>query len=309
MRRVDEVPTQTVPPSAQAPPPTLSIVILSYNRWEALDKTLGALAEDPGVRGGEVIVVDNGSVDGTPDKLKAKYPGARLIGLKRNVGVAGFNEGVRAATGDAVLILDDDAHLAAGVLEKALALLGSRPDVAAVSLHPLHPGTRSSEWAFAERDQPGLRERWPIMGCGNLVRKTAWDRVGGYEESFFLYRNDVDLAMKLLAAGDKVYFDPQWVVWHDSPAERKSPRWFEQATRNWVWLCRRHGRGMDRVLAMLAGWAWAHRLAGWSIAEHVSVLRGVTLGLLSRVPRLPAASRLPGAMRSYLQARGLRKHA
>src|SRR5690606_34605702 len=87
------------------------------------------------------------------------------------------------------------------------------------------------------------RDDWPVMGCGNLVRRSAWQAVGGYEESFFLYRNDVDLALKLLAAGGKgggVWFDPTWVVWHDSPAaapnRRKSLRWFELATRNWIWL-------------------------------------------------------------------------
>lgn len=286
--------------SSASPTPTLSIVILSYNRWDALQRTLNALAEDPATRGSEVIVVDNASVDGTPDKLRTNYPGAKVVVLRRNIGVAGFNEGVRASTGDAVLILDDDAHPGAGVLDQALALLARRPDIAAVSLHPRTLSTRESEWTFAGR----ASERWPIMGCGNLIRRTAWDRAGGYEESFFLYRNDVDLAMKLLSAGYKVQFNPEWVVWHESDGT-KSLRWFEGATRNWIWLCRRHGLGADRVKAMAAGWLWAHRLAGWSPGAHGGVMRGAFAGLLQRAAPLPPSCRKGRGMREYLAARNL----
>src|SRR5207253_932781 len=101
----------------------------------------------------------------------------------------------------AVLILDDDAHREPAALEAALALLGQRPSIGAVALHPRHPASGASEWPFAERARTEAEERWPVMGCGNLVRTDAWRAVGGYEEGFFLYRNDVDLALKLLAAG------------------------------------------------------------------------------------------------------------
>lgn len=285
--------------------PTLSIVLLSYNRWAMLERTLTRLGEDSAVAGAEVIVVDNGSMDGTPERVRSTFPLVKLVALRSNVGVAAFNEGVRASSGEAVLILDDDSWPAAGVLGGAMELLAKRPEVAAVSLHPRHPQSQRSEWGFAERvGEAGVSDEWPVMGCGNLVRRTAWDRVGGYEESFFLYRNDVDLAMKLIDAGYRVHFDPKWTVWHDSPgAVRKSSAWFRLATRNWVWLCRRHGRGRDRLVAIVAGWGWAHRLAGWSVGAHVAVIGGVLAGVLSRRPRKPVACVGGRGMREYLRVR------
>jgi GT2 family glycosyltransferase len=87
--------------------------------------------------------------------------------------------------------------------------------------------------------------------------------------------------MKLLGAGYGVYFDPKLIVWHDSPAAaKKSLRWFELATRNWIWLCRRHGRGLGALAGAMLGWAWAHRLAGVSAAAHARILKGAAAGVL-----------------------------
>lgn len=285
--------------------PTLSVVILSHNRWGSLERTLDRLSADPALAGAQVIVADNASADGTPDKLRDQFPGIEVLALTENRGVAGFNQGAARAAGDVLLILDDDAWPEPGTLDAALGLLAARPWIAAVALHPRHPDGGRSEWPFAAAARP--TEDWPVMGCGNLVRRAAWERVGGYEESYFLYRNDVDLALKLLGAGYGVYFDPAWTVWHDSPAAaRKPPRWLELATRNWVWLCRRHGRGRGRAAAMVLGWAHAHRLAGLSAGRQWKVLRGVAAGLISRPPAVPAPSDGRG-LRALLRLRLRRK--
>jgi GT2 family glycosyltransferase len=298
----------------------VSVVILSYNRLAALEKTIGELLKDPALKGAEIIVADNGSGDGTPEKIRRKFRDARVIDMGENRGVAGFNAGVARATGDVVLILDDDAWPAEGAVERALDLLATRRDIAAVALHPKHPGTGASEWGFVGMSDVGCgmsdvksesaagepahptsdirhpTSKWPFMGSGNLVRREAWERVGGYEEGFFLYRNDVDLALKLLGAGGGVWFDPAWVVWHDSPAAAsKSLRWFELATRNWVWLCRRHGRGRWKWVGVLSGWAWAHRLAGRSARAQWKVFWGAVDGLWYRPPPVPGACVRDGA--------------
>jgi GT2 family glycosyltransferase len=283
-------------------PLTLSIIILSYNRWPALEATVAAIHQDPSLARAEVIIADNGSTDGSVERTRQRFPRAQLLPLPENRGIAAFNQAVRASSGQAVLILDDDAIPQPGVIQDALRLLAARADLGAVTLHPRHPATQQSEWSFAAR-AAGPQERWPVMGCANLVRREAWDRVGGYEESFFLYRNDTDLALKLLAAGYGVYFDPSWAVWHDSPAAAaKSRRWFRLGTRNWVWLCRRHGRGWVRPAGILAGWLWAHRLAGRAPGAHGSVLAGVCAGLFSRPARLERRSD-GKAFRSLLRLR------
>ncbi|MBL8765211.1 MAG: glycosyltransferase family 2 protein [Phycisphaerae bacterium] len=276
---------------------TVGVVVLSYNRLAALERTLEKLRRMPRLgpaAGGRIVVVDNASTDGTPDRIAASFPDVDRLALPENTGVRAFNLGVDRLDTDLVLILDDDACPDEAALTAAADLLREREDLAAVALHPRHPATRRSEWAFTETRGLGPDDRWPFMGCGNLVRRDAWHAVRGYEESFFLYRNDTDLALKLLASGRGVHFNPEWVVWHDSPqAARKSRRWFELATRNWIWMCRRHGRGAPALRAALLGWAWAHRLAGASLPSHVRAFKGGLMGWLAS-PANPAAGHARG---------------
>lgn len=266
---------------------TVSIVVLSHNRREALLETLRRLRAAPATRDAETIVVDSASTDGSARAVREQAPWATLIELTDNVAIAGFNRGVEAAAGDLVLILDDDARPDDNALAEAVRLLGERPDLGAVTFPPDHPASGAPEWPFAARlSRPS--DDWTVMGCCNLVRRSVWRAVGGYDEAFFLYRNDTDLALKILAAGLGVHCNPAWRCEHDSPAAgAKSPRWCRLATRNWVWLARRHGRGWARVLGGLLGWAWAHRLAGFSARRQWSALRGGLEGLLRPPPPLP----------------------
>jgi GT2 family glycosyltransferase len=286
--------------------PALSIVILSYNRFDALEKTLTNLSSDPGATDAQIIVVDNASTDGTVTRLPERFPGVHLVALGENIGVAAFNRGVAIATGDLALILDDDAWPHEDALASARALMRDRPDLAAVTLVPRHPDDNTSEWPFAREP----RDDWPFMGCANLVRREAWLDVGGYEEGFFLYRNDTDMALKLLASGRGVHCNPEWCAWHESPAAmRKSDRWFRYATRNWIWMTRRHGRGMTRLAGVAAGWGWAHRLAGARAGSHVATLRGALAGLLRPPPPLPANLRTDGAALDRLLSARLDRRA
>ncbi len=263
----------------------LSVIVLSFNRRDTLLGTLGALRSMPSGIVGETVVVDNASTDGSLDAVRERFPGARTLALGANSGVAAYNRGAEIARGDLLLILDDDSWPDPGALRDAIDLLGARPDLAAVALHPVHPLGHAPEWPFLR----GPTDRCPVMGCGNLVRAQAWRVVGGYEGAFFLYRNDADLAMKLLGAGLGVHARPDWVVWHDSPhAARKSERWLRLATRNWLWLWRRHGRGVTGLAGAALGVAWALRQAGASARRLGCVLHGAWEGLVGRCPPPPA---------------------
>jgi GT2 family glycosyltransferase len=294
---------------------SVEAIVLSHNRWPALHSTIERLlaspsfdgrASDPGVPR-TITIVDNHSTDGTPDRVEAFLAprGVNLIRLGANLGVDAFNTAVARSTADAVLILDDDASPDDHALVLAIDELAARSSLGAVTLHPRHPRGGQSEWPGMPPARPSLwtgnrcdvatsTDRWPIMGCANLVRRTAWTRVGGYEPAFFLYRNDADLALKLLAAGLGVHFNPALVVWHDSPTgpgARKSVRWHELATRNWIWMAKRH-RGMG-ILPMclgscgaLLGYLWAHKLAGLSASRHLATLRGGWTGLTQPAPPL-----------------------
>lgn len=289
-------PTAPVSPGYR---PTVSVIVLSYNRPDTIMHTVQEMRKQLDfANGDELHIVDNASEQPTRVVLREieawNDPGIRVQHLPRNLGIGGFNRGVRAAQGDLLLILDDDAVVAPDVLEKSRALLARRTELAAVTLLPVNPHTGRSEWPAAMRLN-GPSDRWPFMGCGNLVRQSAWRRVGGYEKAFFLYRNDTDLALKLLALacgkgvtpGSGVHMNPHWTVLHDSKATAsKSSRWFETATRNWFWMCRRHGKGISMYVAIAFGWLWAHKLAGFSLKQHAHVQAGVHAGS-RRPPSLP----------------------
>lgn len=287
------------PPSGElvAPPlaPGLSIAALVYNRREALRRTLTELR---GVRElvqqqlgwpTQLIVADNASSDHSGAMVRDEFPDVELVALTTNSGVAGFNASAAKAMREFVLITDDDSWPDGPSLVAALKAMRDDASVGGVMLHRRHPRSGEVEWPGDGHSLAGVQRHWPDMGCLNLVRTASWRAVGGYEERFFLYRNDTDLALKLLAKGDDVLFDPSWFGWHDSPyIAKKSERWFRLSTRNWVWMARRHGRGGAMVHGAVLGWLRAHQLAGGRAKAHAAALRGFVEGVLRPAPRLPS---------------------
>jgi len=273
--------------------PSLSVVVLSYNRVGALEETLRHLRAHEPTKDAEITVVDNASEDGSAVMVEREFRDVRLTRLDENLGVEGFNRGALEASGDVLLVLDDDARPDPAGLANALHAMARDPSIGAIPLHPRHPATGKSEWSFA--GPASVTDSLPVLGCGNLVRTEAWRMARGYEAGYFLYRNDADLAMSLLDMGWNVRFDPSWVVWHDSPqARHKSLRWHATATRNWLWMCRRHGRGVSGMALAILGWAWAHRLAGLRPRAHWRTLRGAWQGLMKEPPARPGACQSTG---------------
>lgn len=293
-RRLAEAPNRPhdLPAAARADGPEVSLVVVSYNRRATLLETLGTLTrEHPDA---ELIVVDNASHDGSAGAARERFPRARVIELPRNLGVAAFNRGVEAADGEIVVVLDDDATPEPDVLGMAVRMLRSRGDLGAIPLLPRHPDSGVPEWPSGAASNRRT-DRWPMMGCANVVRRRDWLLAGGYEPAFFLYRNDTDLALKLLGSGSGVHFNPAWCAWHDSPAAaRKSARWLDFATRNWLWMCRRHGRGLRKYAVMLLGVVWGARLAGASRSRLKALARGAWRGVAQPFPRLPRTVRPTG---------------
>lgn len=284
----------------------LTVVIVSYRRATALVATLAHLARLglPGtITGtditGDIIVVDNASGDDSPEMVRQRFPDVTPIQLPANLGVEAFNIGANAATGDVLLILDDDARPDDGALQAALGHLRAHPHTDAVALLPVHPATNLSEWPFVRT----ALDAFPFMGCANLVRRDAWLQAGGYQPEFFLYRNDTDLALTLLAMGRNVRCNPAWWAWHDSPgATAKSEHWLWLATRNWLWLCRRHARGRAAVVGVLGGVARALMHAGPNPRRLACVMRGVWRGFFSPAP-LPAVPNTGAGLRRLLEVR------
>ncbi len=218
----------------------VSVCVLSWNGREHLATCLPALAaqESPGVEH-EVLVLDNGSHDGTAEWIRREQPWVRLVESPVNLGFcAGNNRLVAEAEGDAIALLNNDTRPERGWLKALVACLAEAPDdVAAVS-------GRIVDWSGEHLDfgrgvmtfdghafQLDFRRslggaRVPDDGeelffpCGGnmLVRKRAFEAAGGFDEDYFAYLEDVDLGWRLWSGGERVVAAAGAVVHHRSAA-------------------------------------------------------------------------------------------
>src|SRR5215218_4633794 len=205
----------------------LSVVIVSWNGMHQLPECLNALLPQlpPAA---EVILVDNGSTDGTPAWARATHPALRLIALRENLGFAGgVNAVLRAAQGDLLLLINDDAFVEPGFVAALLDVMAQRPDVGAagaVLLFAHQPEVVASAGIRVRRDWLAL-DLWagrraadlpndpqPIMGASGgaaLYRRALLEDVGLMNPDFFNYLEDVDLAWRALLRGWRSVAAPQ----------------------------------------------------------------------------------------------------
>ena len=232
--------------------PDLSVIVLSWNVRGLLRDCLASLPlNDARV---EVIVVDAASADGSADMVRAEFPAVRLLPQAENLGYTrGNNIGLRAAQGRYLLILNPDttvvgealramvdymeAHLRVGGLGPQLtdpdgAVQSTRrrfPTLATVFfestwLQPLAP--RSLLDRYYARDLPDgavSQVDW-VMGAALLMRREAYAQVGGLDEGFFMYSEEVDWCRRLKAAGwQVVYFPPARIIHHAGRSSEQVP--------------------------------------------------------------------------------------
>ena len=259
-------------------------------------RTLELLRRDPAAVDARITVaVDQGCDD--PARWESlRRLADEVILLDGHRGVDTFNHAMSLVEGESALLLDDDASPRPGALTRALDVMRAHPRLGAVAFVPrVSPGGRS-EWRWAP-DRPD--RRWPLIGCASLVRLEAWRQVRGFEARYFLYANDTDLALKLLAAGWGVLMDPAIEADHRTATAFCRPeRWFSLATRNRVWNAKRHGGPHWPWIACLA-WIEAHARAGVRPVAHARTLAGFARGMFTAAPPLPPG--VPGAREHLLR--------
>lgn len=206
---------------------SLSIIIVSWNGMRHLPRCVAALVPQlpPGA---ELVLVDNGSADGMPAWARAAHPQARVIALPTNLGFAGgVNAGLRAAKGDLLLLLNDDAFVELCFIEALTAPLHDDPRlgaVGAVLLFDHRPDLVASAGIRVRRDGLAL-DLWPgraladlpaapqpIFGASGgaaLYRRALLNDVGPLEAGFFSYLEDADLAWRAQLRGWRVVVAPQ----------------------------------------------------------------------------------------------------
>jgi GT2 family glycosyltransferase len=212
----------------------LSIVIVSFNARADLARCLESLEAAPPAVTHEIVVVDNGSTDGSADAAR-RWPDIRVIALASNVGFAkGNNAGIHATTGDAILLLNSDTVVPRGALDQLIAELERDPGVAVVGPR-LVDANGHAELSFGRMIGPfnELRQKrrarnrgeverltrqrhypdW-VSGACLLVRRADADAVGGLDERFFMYTEDVDFCAAIRARGRRILFTPAVEIVH-----------------------------------------------------------------------------------------------
>jgi GT2 family glycosyltransferase len=219
---------------------SVTVGLLSWNGRDHLEICLEALARqrDPGVEW-QIVVLDNGSSDGSVEWLREHHPNVRLIESQRNLGFcAGYNRLVEAITSDAVVLLNNDTLPREDWLAALVdALREAPPDVAAVSgvlvdwsgeRLDFASGVMTFDAHALQRDFGRRLEdvELPADGsellfaCGGnmIVRRDVFRRLGGFDERFFAYLEDVDLGWRMWSAGHRVTLTRNAVAHHRSMA-------------------------------------------------------------------------------------------
>ena len=262
-----------------------------------------------------VVVVDNGSTDGSLELLEREHPDVTVIALGRNTGFAhAANRGVEAAGTDAVALVNTDVELDPAWHERMLAALEREPRAASVACKMVElgdPGRIYDAGDFLRRDgvaeQRGRFERddgrfdspgTAFSACAGaaLYRRAALLDAGGFEERYFAYLEDVELGLRLRLAGWDCLYEPA-LARHagEGSADALSGGALAWVERNTLLLVARHFplRWLPHVAYRQLGWAWH--------AARERRLRAHLRGAASALPLIPAmlserrAARSPAA--------------
>ena len=266
-----------------------------------MDRTLASLA---GVRDqSPIIVVDNGSSDGTADLVRSSHPTVRLVELGRNLGAAARNVGVGLAATPFVAFCDDDTWWSPGSLSRAASLLGASPRLAVVTARIMVEPDSSLDPICAEMaasplprlaDTPGAPLLSFLAGA-SVVRRSAFLAAGGFEARLLIGGEEELLGADLAEAGWAMAYAPELEVHHHASRLRDPHLRRRQGIRNtlwFVWLRRPWRTALRRSFAVVASLPRDRTTA----AALVDTVRGVRWVAANRRPASAAVEAGFGAL-------------
>jgi len=223
--------------------PRVAIVIVTYNSARDIDRALRSLADAPPATPHEILVVDNASADDTVTRIRASWPGVRLIASPSNLGFAAANNrAIRESSSELVLLLNPDTSVPRGAIDRLVAHLDARLDVAIVGPR-IVDGDGRAELSFGSMITPLTELTQKVLVVGNdrgvrpivsmvdrmtrrtravdwvsgaclLIRRADLEAAGLLDERFFLYTEDVDLCASVRRRGRTVLFTADVEIQH-----------------------------------------------------------------------------------------------
>ena len=243
----------------------VAAVVVTYDALPWIEQCLESLA------GVETVVVDNGSSDGTVAFVRERYPDVRLVESENRGLGAGWNLGLRETTSAYALLLNADAWLVAGGLDRLVAFADTRPRAAVVGPRLLNPdGTLqrsvrgyptvwrlATEYLFLRKLAPGssalnafygggfdhdqTREVEVVMGACMLLRRAAVEEVGYCDEDYFLFSEETDWCFRFREAGWEVVFYPGAECTHVRGASHSGRLYRENLRGHLLFLTKHRG--------------------------------------------------------------------
>lgn len=287
-------------------PPKVGIIILNWNGYEVTKECLASLSniDYPNY---EVFLVDNGSVDGSPEKLAEEFAGITMIRNKENLGFTGGNNaGIRRALDesvDYVLLLNNDTEVAPQFLseliraaenDKQVGLLNPKIMYFEPSDRIWYAGGSFNIWkgiashrGSREVDRGrynSIEEVTFITGCAFLIKVEVIRKIGLLDECFFYTCEDTDWSVRSLHAGYKALYVPSSVIWHKESMDvkRNAGKAFRDFynVRNSLLLARRHAKAYHWpsflfCLALMV----SYRAVGYSIRGEFNRVKALFRGL------------------------------
>ena len=299
--------------------PSVTVAVVSWNTRDLLASCLDSLQPDRERGLADVWVVDNASDDGSAAMVREDFPWVSLVAAEANLGFGpAVNEVARRAHAPWIAPANADIEVTPGAVEALLAAAERDQDAAVIAprlllpdgatQHSVHcfPSIRSTALANlgVERWSPRLADRLCLMGSWDdgrarrvdwahgaflLVRRDAFDAIGGFEEDRWMYGEDVDLSWRFARRGWATRYEPNARVHHRVSAA---------AEKAW---------GDERkVLEMIATYGWLESRRGPGVARVIAAQNVAGLGARALV--LGAIAQLTGSQRASAERRRLRWH-
>jgi GT2 family glycosyltransferase len=299
--REDKVPTVTDGPQ-------IAVAIVSWNQSDQLARALRSLEADALEGLADVWVVDNASTDGSAAMVRDEFPWVSIIASEENLGYGGAVNLVARRTGTPwIAPANQDIEARPGALSRLLALGAEHPEAGALAprlvtpdggtQHSVHPfptvwltalfalGLPTASARLGDRlcieghwNPERAREVDWALGAFLLVRREAWDAIGGFDDAQWMYAEDLDLGWKLRRAGWRTRFAPDAEVLHLGGTAARKAFEGEDLTRrfmaaSYAWMARRRSLPVARTVAAINFVAVSMRWAGYAALAAVAPRR------------------------------------